>query len=75
MANKAAGKDMPRTVGYLRVSTIDQDTEKNKAEILSLANDKHLGHVEWVEEKVSGKISWKERKIKQVIDDLGEGDC
>ena len=74
MANKAAGKDMPRTVGYLRVSTIDQDTEKNKAEILKLANDKHFGHVEWVEEKVSGKISWKDRKIKQIIDELGDSD-
>jgi len=56
------------------VSTINQDTEKNKAEILSLANDKHFGHVEFVEEKVSGKKSWKERKIKGIIDELGEGD-
>lgn len=64
----------PKTIGYLRVSTIDQNTEKNKAEILSLANNKHFGHVEFVEEKVSGKISWKERKIKGIIDELGEGD-
>ena len=64
----------PRTVGYLRVSTIDQDTEKNKAEILDLANEKQFGHVKFVEEKVSGKKSWKERKIKGIIDDLGEGD-
>ena len=27
-----------RIYGYLRVSTIDQDTEKNKAAILSFAN-------------------------------------
>ena len=58
----------------LRVSTVDQDTEKNKADILSLANEKHFGHVEWVEEKVSGKKSWKERKIKKVIDELADGD-
>ena len=64
----------PRTVGYLRVSTIDQDTEKNKAEILELANEKQFGHVKFVEEKVSGKKSWKERKIKGIIDELGEGD-
>ena len=74
MAKIAAAKSKPKTVGYLRVSTLDQDTEKNKAEILSLANDKHFGHVEWVEEKVTGKKSWKDRKIKQVIDRLGEGD-
>jgi DNA invertase Pin-like site-specific DNA recombinase len=71
---KAKTEKKPKTVGYLRVSTIDQDTEKNKNEILKLANDKDFGKVEWVEEKVSGKISWKERKIKQVIDDLSEGD-
>ena len=70
---KTKKKD-PKTIGYLRVSTIDQDTEKNKAEILSLANDKRFGHVKFIEEKVSGKKSWKERKIKSIIDDLGEGD-
>ena len=65
---------MPRTIGYLRVSTIDQDLEKNKADILHLANEKNFGKVQWVEEKVSGKVNWKERKIKQVIDELQEGD-
>jgi DNA invertase Pin-like site-specific DNA recombinase len=67
-------KKKPRTVGYLRVSTHDQDTDKNKNDILQLANEKRFGHVEWVTEKVSGKKSWKERRIKQVIDQLGEGD-
>jgi len=64
----------PKTIGYLRVSTIDQDLEKNKHEILEMANNKDFGKVEWVEEKVSGKKSWKERKIKGVIDSLGGGD-
>jgi hypothetical protein len=64
----------PKTIGYLRVSTADQDLEKNKLEILTLANNKDFGKVEWVEEKVSGTKSWKERKIKNVIDTLGEGD-
>lgn len=63
-----------RTIGYLRVSTIDQDLEKNKADILHLANDKDLGRVEWVEEKISGKVTWKTRKIAQVIDELNFGD-
>ena len=49
--------------------------EKNKADILHLANEKGLmGQVEFVEEKVSGKVSWKERKIKAVIDELDKGD-
>jgi len=63
-----------RTVAYLRVSTIDQDLEKFKSDILRLANGRDLGKVEFVEEKVSGRKSWKERKIKNVIDELGEGD-
>ena len=45
-----------QTVAYLRVSTIDQDLEKNKSDILKLANSLKLGHVKFVEEKVSGKI-------------------
>ena len=65
---------MGKTVAYLRVSTNDQDFEKNKADILTFANDRDFGKVVFVEEKVSGKKSWKERKIKSVIDDLGDGD-
>ena len=71
---KSKANRKPITVSYLRVSTIDQDTEKNKHEVLKLANDKDFGKVSFVEEKASGKKSWKERKIYQIINDLGEGD-
>ena len=40
---------MPKTYAYLRVSTTDQDLEKNKAEILKLANDKALSKIFFVE--------------------------
>ncbi|MDF9799223.1 DNA invertase Pin-like site-specific DNA recombinase [Catalinimonas alkaloidigena] len=63
-----------RTVAYLRVSTIDQDLEKNKADILHLANEKNLGRVEFMQEKVSGKVSWKLRRIGQLIEELDKGD-
>lgn len=63
-----------KTVAYLRVSTVDQDLEKNKADILKYANDNRLGHVEFIEEKVSGTISWKERKIADAINSLTAGD-
>jgi DNA invertase Pin-like site-specific DNA recombinase len=66
--------DKTKTIGYLRVSTVEQDLEKNKHEILELANTKDFGKVEWVEEKVSGKKNWKLRKIKGVIDNLENGD-
>lgn len=71
---KATPLTKNKTVAYLRVSTIEQDTEKNKADILKFANDKDFGKVEFIEEKVSGTKSWKERKIKNIIDELGEGD-
>jgi DNA invertase Pin-like site-specific DNA recombinase len=63
-----------RTVAYLRVSTTDQDLEKNKADILHLANDKGLGQVEWVEEHVSGRVSWRKRKLATLLDRLQDGD-
>ena len=66
--------EQPRTVAYLRVSTTDQDLDKNKTDILYLANDKGLGRVEWVEEKISGRVSWKKRQIAQVLEGLQEGD-
>jgi DNA invertase Pin-like site-specific DNA recombinase len=65
----------PRTVSYLRVSTDGEDTEKDKADILKFANDRQLGHVEFVEDQgISGKTSWKQRKIGPLIDSLREGD-
>jgi DNA invertase Pin-like site-specific DNA recombinase len=58
----------------MRIIPSVTDTEKNKMEILKLANKKDFGQVIFVEEKASGKKSWKERKIHQIIDELGEGD-
>jgi DNA invertase Pin-like site-specific DNA recombinase len=62
-------------VGYLRVSTADQDLEKNKADILQLANHHDLGRVHFVEEKISGKVSWRERKIAEVLESLNPNDA
>ena len=68
------GKGKPRIISYLRVSTDDQDTEKNKNEVLNFANTRgFLGQVQFVEEKVSGTVSWKNRKLAQVVDDLEPG--
>jgi DNA invertase Pin-like site-specific DNA recombinase len=64
----------PKTIAYLRVSTNDQDTEKNKLEVLKLAHERDLEKVEFVEEKVSSKIPWKERKIFDIIEILKKGD-
>lgn len=63
-----------QTIAYLRVSTTDQDLEKNKADILHLANEKGLGQVQWVEETVSGRVSWRKRAIAKTLDELQSGD-
>jgi DNA invertase Pin-like site-specific DNA recombinase len=69
---------MPRkyshTIGYLRVSTSHQDTEKNQADILVLAHQQDLGKVHFIEEKASGKTPWRQRKIAEVLDMLEKGD-
>lgn len=62
-------------IGYLRVSTNGQDIEKNKYDILQLANEKKLGQVEWIEETVSGRVAWRDRLIADVLDELQEEDC
>ena len=64
----------PKVIGYLRISTNDQDLEKNKLAILNLANDKELGKVHFIEEIVSGKVSWRDRRIAAALDDLKKGD-
>ena len=57
--SQTKARKRPKTIAYLRVSTIDQDTEKNKNEILKFANDKDFGKVVFIEEKASSKKSWK----------------
>ena len=64
----------PRVVGYLRVSTGAQELEKNKADILQLANTRDLGRVVFIEEIVSGKVNWRQRKIAVILDGVNKGD-
>lgn len=65
---------MPKNIAYLRVSTLGQDNEKNKSDILAIANEKGLGKVEFVEDVMSGKVSWKKRQIFTVLNSLEKGD-
>ena len=65
---------MPQTIAYLRVSTLDQDLEKNKTDILKLAHDKRLGQVDFIQEVISGRIHWRKRKIGTIMDSLNTGD-
>ena len=62
------------TYGYLRVSTLEQNTEKNKLEILQFANNKKLGNVEFVEEQISGRANYKNRQLGSLLDKMQSGD-
>ncbi len=62
------------TKGFIRVSTLEQDTEKNKIDILQFANTHKLGNVDFVEEQCSGRISYKARKLGKLIDSMHAGD-
>ena len=62
------------TIGFIRVSTLDQDTEKNKLDILQFANSHKLGNVEFIEEKVSGTKDYKKRKLGALLDTMTNGD-
>lgn len=59
-----------KTVAYLRVSTFEQNCEKNKTDILHFANQHDLGKVHFVEETCSGKTPWRERLIAQILAEL-----
>lgn len=65
---------MTKTIAYLRVSKVDQNIEKNRTDILKLANEKDLGKVYFVEETISGTVSWKKRKVSEILDELKEND-
>jgi len=59
-----------KTIAYLRVSTLEQDLDKNKSDILFFANENNLGKVHFIEEKISGAIHWKKRELGSIIDSL-----
>ena len=62
------------TYAFIRVSTLEQDTEKNKIDILQFANRMKLGNVEFTEEQCSGKINYKERKLGTLLNNMKSGD-
>ena len=62
------------TYAFIRVSTLEQDTEKNKIDILQFANRLKLGNVDFTEEQCSGKINYKERKLGALLESMQAGD-
>lgn len=58
--------------GYLRVSTDKQDLQHQKGAILSYANDKGLGKVNFIGETISSRKA--DRAIFELVDKLNAGD-
>ena len=55
------------TYAYLRVSTNQQDVDNQRHGILEYANHKSLGHLEFVEDSVSGQKKWHERAVGELL--------
>ena len=70
---KRAVISAPKIIGYLRVSTNGQELENQKLGILKFANEQGW-KVDFVEETVSGRVSYKERELGRVISDLSKDD-
>jgi len=61
-------------MGYIRVSTAEQDIKNQRHEILEYAN-KHKLHVnDWIEIEISSRRSKKERRIDELLSKLKTGD-
>lgn len=62
------------TYAYLRVSTLEQNTEKNKLDVLKFANTKKLGNVYFIEEQISGKENFKNRQLGALLEKMKKND-
>ncbi|GAH09090.1 unnamed protein product, partial [marine sediment metagenome] len=67
-------KKQAKVVGYLRVSTLDQNTDKNELAVLKFANARGYSQVEFISEQVSGMTSWKRRKLYDVVEHMTAND-
>jgi len=59
---------------YLRISTDNQDVDNQRHGILEYANRHNLTGLNFIEDIVSGKKKWKERKLGELIETLVKGD-
>jgi DNA invertase Pin-like site-specific DNA recombinase len=64
-----------RAWAYLRVSTDGQDNNNQRLEILRVAQERGLGAVQFVEEVVSGRKSWHDRRLRDIMDQMNPGDA
>jgi DNA invertase Pin-like site-specific DNA recombinase len=65
---------MAKTIGYIRVSTDQQDLQNQQHSILNYANKNTLGKVEFIEVKISSRKKDEDRKIDELFETLEAGD-
>jgi len=65
---------MAKTIGYIRVSTDQQDLQNQQHSILNYANKNALGKVEFIEVKMSSRKKDEDRKIDELFETLQTGD-
>ena len=65
---------MAKTIGYIRVSTDQQDLQNQQHSILNYANKTSLGKVEFIEVKMSSRKKDEDRKIDELFKNLQSGD-
>ena len=65
---------MAKTIGYIRVSTDQQDLQNQQHSILNYANKNTLGKVEFIEVKMSSRKKDEDRKIDELFETLQTGD-
>ena len=60
------GEDMAN-YAYLRVSTDQQDVDNQRHGILEYANRNGISSIQFVEDTVSGKVKWRDRRIGDLL--------
>lgn len=65
---------MAKTIGYIRVSTDQQDLQNQQHSILNYVNKNALGKVEFIEVKMSSRKKDEDRKIDELFETLQAGD-
>ncbi len=59
---------------YLRVSSDSQDVANQKHGIYEYCNKFGIADLQFVEDVVTGKKKWHERKLGSLVKGMGEGD-
>jgi len=64
----------PQALGYLRVGLEGQDWKRNRSLLLAFAKQQGFKEVNWLKEKVSGKVGWRDRELAPAVAPLEAGD-